>query len=115
MVNLCIKATYIPREDYEHGSDRHLTNETLESIFCLTVGVLESLVANLKQVFGTLHSCCNFLAGVGDGAAHLDSQFLSKLSFVAGKLLEELLYDFLSLLERGFAKSLKRLRGDLGQ
>lgn len=107
-------SAYIPRKDDKYGSDGNFANEALEALFRFSVGVLECLVANLKQVFGTLYCRCNFLAGICDRATHLDGQFLCELSFMAGKLLEEFLDDLLSLLESRLAEALERLGGDLG-
>jgi hypothetical protein len=108
-------STYVPRKDDENRSDRNLTDEALETLLGLTVGILEGLVANLEKVFTTLNSCGDFARCVGNGATHLHSQLLTELILLSQESIEELANDGLTLLQCCLAVALESLGGDLGK
>lgn len=108
-------STYVPRKDDEYRSDRDLSDETLEALLGLAVGVLEGLITNLEEIFTSLDSCGDLSRCVRDGAAHLNSQLFTELILLSQEAIKELANNSLTLLQRCLAIALESLSGDLGE
>lgn len=107
--------TYVPSEDDQDWANRDLSNKSLEALLRLSVGILESFLADLEEILTPLHSCGDLPRRVVDRPSHLSSKLLSKLVLLLKEAIEELADDCLSLLQSGLPEALERLGGDSGK